>query len=249
MQFLSKLEEATLIRRYKRFFAEIELNGKTQIAHVPNTGRLTGVAHKNAPCLVQKASNPDRKLKWTLEFVNPLNAWVGVNTQTPNQLVKEWSTSSQAPKHWANYHWLSEFSLPSRKRLDGLLIPKSFEWKLKRKPKWDDIQDESCIFVEVKNVTLKVGDGAYFPDAPTPRGVEHLEELIKLKKIGYQAEQIFVIQRRDCDYFSPADDIDPAYGETLRRAQQAGVTIKALQVGPLKNYLNYSLEKELPIKL
>ncbi|WP_413288747.1 DNA/RNA nuclease SfsA [Bdellovibrio sp. HCB337] len=226
MKYGKKLDEGVFLKRYKRFFADIEWQGQTLVAHVPNTGSLKSVNNPGRPCMFSHSDNPERKLKQTLEMIQaPTGAWVGVNTATPNTVVRETlekvvgSSAKDIAKNWS--HWAEfesvkpEFKISAETRLDFALQKKNTDKKH---------------FIEVKNVTLAEGKTAMFPDAETTRGQKHLQELMNLMDEGHTAEILFTIQRGDCEDFAPADMIDEEYGRLLRLAAQKGLRITPLVV-------------------
>lgn len=217
MLFTEILLEARFLKRYKRFFADVDLDGEVVVAHVPNTGSLKTCLFENARCIVSKTENPARKLKATLHFIQTPTGWVGVNTSLPNFLVHEaWEekrigawTQFQASKR--------EYKISKETRLDMVLAPNE-----------DDLINKRGLhFIEIKNVSYANQETAFFPDAVTARGQKHLQELMELKKQGFGAEIVFVVQRQDCSVFSPANDIDPIYAKLLREAARQGVTVSA----------------------
>ncbi len=241
MKFTTPPIEATFLKRYKRFFADAQLNNEVVVAHVPNTGSLKSVIQPGARCLLSPASNPERKLKFTLEAIeSPQKAWVGVNTSWPNLLVGE-AFQEKKFKHWSGFEQSqNEVKISHESRIDWVFT---------------NSRTGAQHFVEVKNVTLAVGDfakgkgTAQFPDSVTERGQKHLRELIKLAaEKNKTAEIFFAIQRSDCNAFSPADDIDPEYGRLLREAQAKGVKITAAVVAISPEGLELT-GKELPVIL
>jgi sugar fermentation stimulation protein A len=222
MKFKTAVHQGIFLKRYKRFFADIELAGQVVVAHVPNTGSLKSASEVGAPCFVTESDNPERKLKFTLEAIQiPSGAWVGVNTSWPNLLAKEAFDARVFP-HWREFNELkAEVKLSPETRLDLVL---------------QDGKSNRRHFVEIKNVTMASGavadraGTAHFPDAVTERGQKHLRELMKLVSEGHSAEILFAVQRGDCRYFSPADEVDPEYGRLLREAQRAGVRVTAALV-------------------
>lgn len=222
MEYSSKLMMGTFLKRYKRFFADVELNGEVVVAHVPNTGSMKGLNVAGRPCLISPSNNPERKLKFTLEMIQAESgAWVGVNTSTPNAIVKEAIEGSIAQQdskfpRWSEFHSVKpEFKISAATRLDFALQQEGKEHKH---------------FIEVKNVTLAEDGIAKFPDAVSERAQKHVQELMDLVEQGHTAELVFTVQRNDCKWFSPADDIDPKYGELLRQAHKKGVVISPLVV-------------------
>jgi sugar fermentation stimulation protein A len=222
MKFKTAPRQGIFLKRYKRFFADIQLGDQVVVAHVPNTGSLKSAAEPGAACLVTESDNPERKLKFTLEAIqNSSGAWVGVNTSWPNYLAKE-AFESRIFSHWHEFDLLkAEVKLSAETRID-LVLSSS---KSSRKH-----------FIEVKNVTMASGSlkekkgTAHFPDAVTERGQKHLRELMKLVAEGHTAEIFFAVQRDDCEHFSSADEIDPEYGRLLREAIRAGVRATAAHV-------------------
>ncbi len=215
MEWPQSLIKGKFVRRYQRFFADVEINGRREVAHVPNTGSLKTVLLEGQEALLSVATQKERKLKLTLEALRAESGeWVGVNTTWPNRLAQEAFKLKKLP-HWKDFYRLkSEVKTSKDSRLDLLL----------------ESQTGVRRYVEIKNVTLKRGSSAQFPDAITTRGQKHLRELMRLCNEGFEAEILFTVQRGDVDSFSPADEIDPEYGELLRQAQRAGVLISAYVV-------------------
>ncbi|NUN06401.1 MAG: DNA/RNA nuclease SfsA [Bdellovibrio sp.] len=242
MKFPRKLQEGIFLKRYKRFFADIEFQGQVVTAHCPNTGSLKSVNHPGQHCLFSESDNPERKLKFTLEMIkSPQGAWVGVNTATPNTIVRETLGRVVGHKdvvgtfaHWAEFDEAkAEHKISAETRLDFALKKKN---------------SDKMHFIEVKNVTLEENAMAKFPDAVSERGQKHLRELMNLIDQGHTAELVFTIQRNDCGSFAPADDIDPEYGKLLREAYHKGVRITPLVVDLHPEHVELS-ETILPLKL
>ena len=213
MKIQQKIHQGIFLKRYKRFFADIEWQGKTITAHVPNTGSLKSVNEPGQLCLFSESDDPARKLKYTLEFIQAREsqAWVGVNTQHPNALVKE-ALQQKLLKHWEGFDEIKpEYKISAETRFDFCLMAEG------RKH-----------FIEVKNVTLAEGAQAQFPDAVTERGQKHLRELMRMMEEGASAEIVFLIQRNDVKSMAPADPIDPVYGQLLREARLKGLKITPL---------------------
>ena len=174
-------------------------------------------------------SDPNRKTKYTWEMIQIGGNWVGINTANPNRLAYEWV---------------------SKELIRGLRGLKD----LKREVKWEDSRfdlfgegTEGPCYVEVKNVTLKEGDRALFPDAVTERGKKHLNTLIRLKRQGIRAVMLYVVQRMDVKIFAPARAIDPAYAETLEEAVRRGVEIIVVQARVTPQGIDF--HRELPVEL
>ena len=209
---LPPLIPGTLIKRYKRFLADVALDDGTLVtAHCPNSGSMMGCSIPGSPVMLSKSPNPDRKLPYTWELVQVGGCWVGLNTMLPNRLTEEAiqdGTISQLQgfeKLRREVRYGSENS-----RIDILLEGK-----------------EGRCYVEVKNVTLVDGETALFPDAVTERGQKHLRELMEVVKNGDRGVILFTVQRGDADSVAPADLIDPAYGRLLREAVSSGVEAMA----------------------
>lgn len=232
MKFEKPLIKATLIKRYKRFLADVELpSGEVVVAHVPNSGSMLGVSQPQSPCLLSVSSNPNRKLPYTLEMVQTESgSWVGVNTAKTNALVREAFENKVIPGWKAFNEIQGEVKINVKTRLDYLL-------KAKKKKRW----------VEVKNVSMSLPPWATFPDAVTERGQKHLKELMSLVKKGDEAEIVFVVQREDCEKFRPCDEIDPEYGKLLRLAKKAGVQISCWVCQMSQNEIK--LVKKIPVSL
>ena len=228
MQYPSRLIEGQFLKRYKRFFADVELtvNGRSKkaVAHVANTGSLRGVCDKPAPCRLTRHDDPNRKLKYSLEQIQLETSWVGVNTRLANDIVAE-AFDLKLFKHWCHYSEMQrEFRLSDKTRLDFRFTDPRGHFH----------------FVEVKSVSMTTpsGDGesivAQFPDSPTVRGQKHLEELMAIvqqaPRSKNSAEIFFVVQRADARTFSPAALIDKKYAELLRQAHHAGVQVSAYAV-------------------
>ena len=209
MRFKSRLIRGTLIQRYKRFLADVRLvTGEVVTAHCTNTGSMMGCKEPGSAVYISRSDNLNRKLLYTWELINANDTWVGINTMHPNKLVPE-AVEAGAIAELRGYQTIRrEVKVSAHTRLDLCL----------------EGTHGSC-YVEVKNVTLAVDGTAAFPDAVSERGTKHLKELMRLKRQGHRAAIVFVIQRGDCEYFRPADEIDQEYGRWLRRAIKAGVEV------------------------
>jgi sugar fermentation stimulation protein A len=228
MKFTKPLKKGLFLKRYKRFFADIETQEGVVVAHVANTGSLKSVLLTGAECLLSESDNPERKLKFSLEALSDgQGGWVGVNTSLPNQLGQE-AFDQKRVAHWQSYDEIKpEFKINAETRLDLRL----------RNSKTDQLH-----FVEIKNVTMKEGDCALFPDAVTERGQKHLRELTQLTKQGYSTEILFIIQRTDCKKFAAAKDIDPEYARLLEEACSAGVRVTAVTAVVTENGVEWGSE-------
>ncbi len=213
MKLPQKLIPGKLVRRYKRFLADVELeNGEVVTAHCPNSGSMKGCMDPGSPVRLSESRNPNRKYKYTWELVRVNGCWVGINTGRPNLLVKD-AIVDGTISELQNYETVRpEVKYGENSRIDLLLEGKT-----------------GRCYVEVKNVTLVEGRLALFPDAVTLRGQKHLRELMRMVSEGHRAVIFFVVQRGDADSVSPADEIDPEYGRLLREATEFGVEAMAYQ--------------------
>lgn len=200
------------IRREKRFFVYVELDGHEVAAHTNNTGTMLGLLKPGMPVLLSPAANPARKLRWTVEALGQKSGqrffWTGVNTSVPNRLLE--AMFQAGVLFWASgYTHLKREVVSGESRLDGCFTG-------------DSLPD---LWVECKNVTLVEDEIAAFPDAITSRGTKHLRTLMRLVEEGHRAAMLYVIQRPDGRCFGAADYIDPSYAEALKEAKAAGVEI------------------------
>ncbi len=217
---LPPLAKGRILRRYKRFLADVELeNGDQVVAHVPNTGRMTGCWAPGAPVQLSHSSNPRRKLAWTLERVDMGQGWVGVNTQRTNPVVAEALEAHAVPGLDVYGSILREVKTGQGSRLDFLLQQEGFP----------------DAWVEVKNVTLLVADCLAFPDALSERGRRHLQELAALCQQGYRAVILYALNRPEGHCFRPADEVDAKYGRLLRQVVDQGVEVLALRLVHTQN--------------
>ena len=222
-----------LLRRYKRFFADIERpDGRTLTVHCPNPGSMRGLTAPGSAVRCSTSDAPHRKLRHTLEMIRCGRIWVGLHTLRANRVAAKLLGEGVLPAFQDYTEVRAEVAVEEGTRLDfSLHHPGS----------------SRPAFVEVKSVTLAEGRQARFPDSVTVRGQKHLETLIRLRRQGSRAALLFIVQRADCDSVEPADDIDPAYGEALRRAVVAGVEIWA--VGTRVTAGGIAVERQLPVRL
>jgi sugar fermentation stimulation protein A len=212
MRFPEPPLRARLVRRYKRFLADVELEDGTLLtAHCPNTGSLLGCLEPGSPVWLRDSGNPERKLRHTWQAVRIGRTWVNVDTALPNRVVAEAIASGALPELDGYGSLRREVAYGRRSRIDLLL---------------EDAVRGTC-HVEVKSTTLARGEVALFPDAVTERGRKHLGELARLARRGRRAVQFFFVSRGDVRVFRPAEDIDPDYASALRRAVRAGVEVVA----------------------
>ena len=208
------LYSGILLKRYKRFFADIELaSGEMITAHCPNTGPMTGLYLPGQPVQVSRSDSPTRKLPYTWEMIevtdNGYPVWVGVNTALPNRVVKLALEKGLFPELGSYHDIRGEVAYGQEKsRIDFLLM---------------DDRDRS-IYVEVKSTTWTNQTIAVFPDTVTTRGQKHLRELRSLLPQS-RAVMLYFINRGDCDQFAPGDGADPVYGQLLREAIALGLEV------------------------
>jgi sugar fermentation stimulation protein A len=213
MQFAEPLIPATLIRRYKRFLADVRLaDGSETTVHCANPGAMTGLAEPGARVWLSDSKNPKRKLPLSWEMVEvDLGAGpvcVGINTAHPNRLVAEALAAGRIPELAGYGEIRREVRYGKNSRIDLLL-------------EGDGRPDA---YVEIKNVHLMRAAGlAEFPDSVTARGAKHLAELGDMVEAGHRAVMVYLIQRADAARFALAGDIDPAYGQAFKNARSRGV--------------------------
>ncbi len=199
-----------LIKRYKRFLADVELeSGEKVTVHCPNSGSMKGCAVPGSQVWLSESDNPKRKYKYTWELIKIPQTMIGINTLVPNKLVKQ-SIENNLIKELSGYeHVRAEVKTSSHTRLDLLLESEA---------------KEKC-YVEIKNCTLVEEGMAMFPDAVTTRGQKHLDELEHLVSQGHRGVIFFLIQRMDARAFKPAEMIDKVYAEKLKKVVKNGVEI------------------------
>ena len=207
MKFTTALIKGKLIKRYKRFFADIKVNNSTVTSHCPNTGSMMGLLDEGNNVWLSKSDNPKRKLKYTLEIIEVKKTLIGVNTHRANRIVE----------HGLNNQLFSEF-----KKIKSIKP----EFKFSDDTRFDFLCDKNII--EVKNVTLlRNKNYAEFPDAITSRGTKHLIKLINSIKKGYKPYVLFLTQIEGINNFRIAKDIDNNYYKNYQLAKKAGVNFLA----------------------
>lgn len=198
---------AVFLSRPNRFIAHCEVNGQVEICHVKNTGRCKELLLPGATVYVQRAANFNRSTKYDLIAVEKNSRLINMDSQIPNAVFREWAASGG----------ISGLTLIKSEQTHG---DSRFDFYLEA--------DGQPVFAEVKGVTLEQNGVAMFPDAPTERGVKHVEELCRCVTQGLQAMLVFIIQMEGVRYFTPNDRTHPAFGAALRRAAEAGVSLLAL---------------------
>lgn len=212
MQFPQPLSRGVLVSRYKRFFADVTLEGGEEItAHCPNPGAMLGLNMPGLPVWLSRSDDPGRKLAWTLEMVEDRGALAGVNTMHPNRLVAEALAAGSIPELAGYDSVRREVKYGEASRIDFLL---------------EKGTGERC-WLEVKNCHLsRTPPLAEFPDCVAARSAKHLRELEAMVRAGDRAVVLFVLQRTDCDAFAACRDIDPTFAAALDSAADAGVEVR-----------------------
>ncbi len=228
LPYPSGMVRASFVQRCKRFTVNALLPDGTPIAaHTNNTGSMAGLLGEGREILLSPAANPARKLKWTLEAVRVQGHWVGVNTSTPNRMLRRaWET--KALPELCEYGEYKAEARHGDSRLDARL----------RGPRGD-------LWVECKNVTLVEDCVAAFPDAITERGQKHLRELMRLARDGMRVALFFLVQRPDGECFGPADYVDPVYADLFYEAREHGVEMWPLVA--LVDEYGISLDRRLKV--
>ena len=209
MEFPDALIRGRLVKRYKRFLADVVLeSGETVTAHCANTGAMTGVQDPDSEVWLSPTRNPDRKLKYTWEMIRVSEGLVGVNTAHPNRIISEAIMSAELPELSGYRDLRREVKYGKNSRIDILLS--------------DD--DKPDCYVEVKNVHLMRTQGvADFPDGVSTRAAKHQGELSAMANSGARAVTLYLCQREDCNTFRVANDIDPSYALAAAAAKKEGV--------------------------
>lgn len=224
--------EGIFIERPNRFVAYCEVEGTVYKVHVKNTGRCQELLLPGVTVYVEKSHNPKRKTPYSLIAVKKGSLLINMDSQAPNMVVEEALSSGQI-------------------ELSGIKKPLSF---IKREQVYGQSRfdfyceaEEEKIFIEVKGVTLEEEGVVRFPDAPTERGIKHLEELIKAQSEGYHSYILFVVQMGEARYFTPHGAKHPEFEETLKKAAKAGVNILAYTCEVTPSEL--TIKEKLPVQL
>jgi len=228
--FQNKLVHGRLIKRFKRFLADVRLDDGTEVvAHCTNSGSMKSCLENGAEVYLTPVTDPKRRTKFTWEMIKINGSWVGINTGNPNKLAFEAIAAGLIPE-------LSGYTNVKREVVFGD----------SRFDVFAENETEKC-FVEVKNVSLKEGKYALFPDAVTTRGQKHLKTLMEVKAAGIRAVMLYIVQRTDVEVFAPAREIDPEYAKVLKQAVNAGVEVIVLQVEVTPEGIY--LKKKLPVEI
>lgn len=202
----SNITEAVFVDRPNRFIANVEINGTPAVCHVKNTGRCRELLVKGAEVYLQHSDNPARKTAYDLVAVRKGSLLINMDSAAPNKAAAEYLRKKFGENAVIN----PEVKYGSS-RIDFYVRSGEEKW-----------------FIEVKGVTLERGGSAFFPDAPTERGVKHLNELCRAVSEGYKACALFIVQMKGIRDFAPNEVTHPEFGEALRRAEKCGVLIKAV---------------------
>ncbi len=213
MRFPSPLIPARLVRRYKRFLADVvlERDGQEVTAHCPNPGAMLGLAEPGMRVWLEPNDDPKKKLKFGWRLVEfDEGHWVGIDTSVPNRVVGD-ALRAKSIVEFSSYDQVrAEVPYGEKSRVDFLLTQSG----------------QPDLYLEVKNAHLMRKDKlAEFPDCVTARGARHLDDLAEMVRKGHRAVMFYLIQRTDCDQFALARDLDPTYGRHFDRAIEAGVEV------------------------
>ncbi len=234
MIFSRALVEGRLIRRYKRFLADVQLAGVVVTASCPNTGSMLGCAGPGSRVWLSESDSASRKYRHTWELVEvggTKPVIVGINTMLPNALVAEAITGGAIAELSGYSSMRREVAFGTEKSRVDLVL--------------ESPRRKAC-YVEVKNVTAAASGGvALFPDCVSERGARHLRELMRLKASGLRPVQLYCVQRGDVNEVRPADAIDPEYGRTLREALAAGVEVLAYRARVTPTEIR--IEERIPV--
>lgn len=202
------IQKARFLNRPNRFIAHIDIDGKTEVCHVKNTGRCRELLTDNATVFVQESDNPNRKTKYDLISVLKGEKLINMDSQIPNKVFGEWAQNSG---FFGDIELLKAEKTFENSRFDFYIET-----------------DNDKIFVEVKGVTLEQDGVVMFPDAPTERGVKHINELCRCIDNGYKAYIFFIIQMDNVKYFTPNRKTHPQFADALKAAAEKGVGVYAL---------------------
>ena len=222
MQFSPALIPARLLRRYKRFLADVSLDDGTQLTvHCPDPGSMRGVAVPGRRVMLSYSANPARRYAHTLEMIHNGRTWIGVHPALANRLVAE-ALNDESIVELQGYTQLRREVTPKDLAvLERKQATSRFDFELS-----GGRRRKAC-YLETKSVSLVINRLCAFPDAPTVRGQRHLEDLIQLRRMGFRVVVLYVIQRGDGRALRMAHEIDPVYAQRARQARAAGVEMLA----------------------
>lgn len=220
-------EKAVFLKRPNRFIAEVEIQGKRETVHVKNTGRCKELLIPGAEVILEKSGNPNRKTKYDLICVNKQGRLVNMDSQIPNKAAEEWIKKGGL--------FPEEVTIRPEKKYGNSRFDLYVESPVRR------------AFVEVKGVTLEEDNIVRFPDAPTVRGIKHVEELIHCMEEGYEAYLLLVIQMKGVKKFMPNWETHLEFGQALVKAEKAGVKILARDCLVTEDTIE--IQEEVPVDL
>ncbi len=221
------IEKGIFISRPNRFIAHVEIGGREEVVHVKNTGRCSELLPTGAEVFCARAENPLRKTDYDLVAVNKGGRMINMDSQAPNKAFYKWAVSGGFIDH-PDY------------------IKPEYKWGNSRFDFYIEKGQRRCL-VEVKGVTLESNGECYFPDAPTERGVKHINELVTAVEAGYEAYIVFIIQMKGVKFIAPNDSTHPEFGKALRAAGERGVNILAFDC--LVNADSMKIADKIPVKL
>lgn len=211
----TKIHRAEFLSRPNRFIAKVMLNGKEETVHVKNTGRCKELLIPGVKVILEESDNPARKTRFDLVCVfKPGIGWINMDSQAPNQVVKEWLSAQLSKSAEEKLQYFTDITA----------FKPEYVFGSSRLDFYLEEGEEKCL-MEVKGVTLEIDGVGYFPDAPTERGIKHMEELIRACGMGYRCYLAFVIQMEGIDLVKPNGITHPEFQETMERAKAAGVHI------------------------
>lgn len=229
MQVEGIIVSGNFLKRVNRFIASVNINGKEEMVHITNTGRMGELLQEDAHVLLRKEEGQHRKTAYDLLMVYHQDKLISLDSKLANQLFY-YSWKNNLLEEFADYSVCFPEVSYGRSRLDFLLK-----------------EGQERLLIEIKSVTLVENNRALFPDAPTNRGKKHLEELMRAKEEGLRTMIIFIVQREDGIYFSPYDTMDKAFSNTLREAREKGVEVYAYNCQV--TIRNIILNKKIPVIL
>ncbi len=214
----SNIVSGIFIERPNRFIARVEIDGKIETCHVKNTGRCKEILTKGAKVFLEKSDNAQRKTLYDLIAVYKGNKLINIDSQAPNKVFGEWAKLS-------GYFGSAPFIKP-----EATFGGSRFDFYIEA--------DGKKHYVEVKGVTLENENVLSFPDAPTERGIKHINELISAKAQGFESHIFFVVQMKECDYFTPNRERHEAFAVALKNAFDSGVDIRCVNCSVTPDELN-----------
>ena len=212
MKIINKTIDGRFVKRLNRFEGIVEINGREETVHIPNTGRCREILFDGARVILEIRESKTRKTPYELIMVYKGDRLISIDSQAPNKIVEE-AVRENLIKEIGSYEYIKREAIYQRSRFD-LLLKKTEESE----------KEESC-FIEVKGVTLEIEGTALFPDAPTERGTRHMKELISARQEGYRAAVIFLVQMENIKTFTPNKLMDGEFSEALAAAHSEGVEV------------------------